>query len=101
MSTVVFDINSISVDQTGRVIINDNDLLLIERAVKVTPFRNLSNGFCDTKQNGAFCVNDTACRDSTNEDCLNDSTCENSANIDFCANQRVCDGATNLDSCQP
>ena len=70
-------------DDTGRIILSDEDLLVLD-VVGSVAFAAGGNADCAGSVNSASCINDGNCHSSGNS-----QTCTNSGNCDYSAN-RVC-----------
>jgi hypothetical protein len=87
MKDAIFDVSKIVIDNEGRVVISDDELLAIESESGV-------------RAGGDGGTNNTNCSGSSNVDrCSNGGGCSYSTNIEGCANVLSCGGAQNSLGC--
>lgn len=71
------DTEKLSISKSGRVVLTENDLEMLESLIE----RDLAGGNPTTNQN---CTNVSVCDNSTNNMCSNQVSCNNTTNTSVC-----------------
>ena len=92
MSSDNLDVLSLIIDETGRVVLTDSNLIAIADHLKLPA----GGQEFETTRNFIFCdreyTNTLNCRDQANISCDNDWMCQGSSNLTECTNQVNCSG---------
>lgn len=79
MSKAIVDLAVLSLDETGRVILSDQDLAVLQK-IEAVPLAGGANQDCNGLSNG-HCINEGLCNDSINSNvCTNSGQCNRSGN---------------------
>jgi hypothetical protein len=97
MDKNIFDVSKLTLDPSGRTVINDDEMQALEQAQMNTaggwlcPQLPCDDGFattnqfsCDRTSNQAGCDNGWSCDRSSNNDCVNARACDGSKNTKSC-----------------